>query len=92
MTIQLKCGGSSDGQSGGASNTSHGIMVFDNPGYKTVTMTDGKNCKINDSALTLNVAFDISQLTTITARVGHSKQSANGSIRQSNGSVTLVFK
>lgn len=91
MTIQLKCTGSSDGHDAG-SDTSNGFMVFDNPGYKTVTMTDGKNCKINDNALTLNVAFDISQLTTITARVGHSKQTTNGSIRTSSGSATLVFK
>ncbi len=91
MTIQLKCGGSSDGHTGGT-HTSYGIIVFDNPGYKTVTMIDGKSCKVNDTALTLNVALDISQLTTITARVGQSKQTTNGSIRSSNGAATLVFK
>ena len=91
MTVQLKCTGSSDGHNTG-SNMSNGFIVFDNPGYKTVTMTAGSKCKINDSALTLNVAYDISELTTITAKVSQSKQTENGSIRQSNGSATLVFK
>lgn len=96
LQLTVKNDGYGDGHSGG-NYYSTSTSSFDNPGYKTVTMIkcfSGQTIetKINDNTvLSLNIPYNISNLTNISIAVGIIG-ARDGSVAFGGGYSVLLFK